>query len=66
VDDIRHSVDNVIEEMHDDFYNEPMPKDPAQVVRDITTLREFRNDVKREKNNFVRACNALGRQYVLL
>eukprot|EP01087_Luapelamoeba_hula_P005504 TRINITY_DN1556_c0_g1_i1.p1 TRINITY_DN1556_c0_g1~~TRINITY_DN1556_c0_g1_i1.p1 ORF type:complete len:467 (+),score=120.56 TRINITY_DN1556_c0_g1_i1:659-2059(+) len=64
VNDIRDSVDKVIEEMIQDFFKrDPFPKKSDGVVRDITTLREFSIDVKREKNSYVRACNSLGKQY---
>jgi len=66
VNEIRDSVDHVIDDMVNNFYKvDPIPRDPHHVVEDIATLRRFRNDVKREKNNFVRACNGLGEQYAL-
>lgn len=81
VTDIRDSVQRVIDDSRDDFYeNDPIPKEredvriryrrqssshtmPFQVVSQIRELRRFKKKVKRAKNDFVRACNSLGKQY---
>ncbi len=64
VNDLRKSVDQIIDELVSDYYEyDPIPRDPNQVRQDVIELRRFRNDVKKEKNHFVRACNKLAAEY---
>lgn len=65
VNDLRKQVDHVIEDTTDNYYRDPIPSAAnADNVRDyVLKLRKFREDVKRERNDFARACNKLGTQY---
>jgi hypothetical protein len=65
VNDLRKQVDHVIEDTTDNYYRDPIPSAAnADNVRDyVLKLRKFREDVKRERNDFARSCNKLGTQY---
>ncbi|KAL6061886.1 alpha-actinin [Balamuthia mandrillaris] len=64
VNDLRETVSRVIDSLCANFYDrDPIPRKPGNVTDIIMRLRDFRADLKKEKNSFVKACNELGIEY---
>eukprot|EP01088_Endostelium_zonatum_P022112 TRINITY_DN920_c0_g1_i1.p1 TRINITY_DN920_c0_g1~~TRINITY_DN920_c0_g1_i1.p1 ORF type:complete len:746 (-),score=228.81 TRINITY_DN920_c0_g1_i1:85-2271(-) len=68
VADLRESVDAIIDDMLNNYRDadgkgDAIPREAKHVIDDATRLVLYRQNLKTNKNTFVRACNELGRLY---
>eukprot|EP00005_Dracoamoeba_jomungandri_P011144 CAMPEP_0174267736 /NCGR_PEP_ID=MMETSP0439-20130205/34758_1 /TAXON_ID=0 /ORGANISM="Stereomyxa ramosa, Strain Chinc5" /LENGTH=638 /DNA_ID=CAMNT_0015355423 /DNA_START=141 /DNA_END=2054 /DNA_ORIENTATION=+ len=61
---VRQTVAEMISDEVKNFYDrDPIPNSPQNIRSDIHELNNFRARLKSQKNNFVRACNNLAKEY---